>query len=108
MYIYTINLKLNIMEVYEDVKNDQNNQIFDKTPLSLGSWVITVLLVAIPLINIIMLFVWAFGGNEDERKNFARASLIWMLIGFLITICFVGCVGCAAIAGLLESGSSII
>ncbi|MBW6516185.1 MAG: hypothetical protein K0B81_06185 [Candidatus Cloacimonetes bacterium] len=42
---------------------------------------VTLLIMAIPLINIIMLFVWAFSGNINISKaNWAKASLIWTLI----------------------------
>lgn len=82
------------MEIY-------NDSAYRKEPLSVGQWILTIFLLAIPVINIIMLFVWAFGGNKDERENFAKASLIWMLLGFLMIVFFVSCVGFAAIAGAL-------
>lgn len=82
------------MEIYE------NNQQYHKEPLSVGQWVLTIFLLAIPIVNIVMLFVWAFGGNKDERENFAKASLIWMLIGIAITLVFWGCVGCVALSVL--------
>jgi hypothetical protein len=30
-------------------------------PISLGNWILTIILLAIPLVNVIMLLVWAFG-----------------------------------------------
>lgn len=89
------------MEVY-----DNNNQSVQKSPLTVGAWVITLLILAVPLLNIIMLFVWAFGGNKDERENFAKAALIWMLIGIILSIAFVSCVGCATITAF-SSGMNI-
>lgn len=47
-----------------------------------------------------MLFIWAFGGNKDERENYSKAALLWMLICIILTVCLVGCVGCAALAAL--------
>ena len=45
--------------------------------LRTGSWMLTILLLGIPLVNIIMLFVWAFGDNTNPNKrNYARASLL--------------------------------
>lgn len=40
----------------------------------------------IPLVNLIMLFVWAFGGSNPSKANFAKASLMWALIGIVFYI----------------------
>ncbi|HEX2925273.1 MAG TPA: hypothetical protein VHP38_03290 [Ruminiclostridium sp.] len=46
-----------------------------------GDWFLTILITAIPLIGLIMLFVWAFGGGANENKSsWAKAMLIWVLI----------------------------
>ncbi|TXK74397.1 hypothetical protein FU659_29630 [Paenibacillus sp. N3.4] len=51
---------------------------------------ITILLLAIPIVNIIMLFVWAFGGETNPSKaNYAKASLIWAAIGIVIYLIIV-------------------
>lgn len=53
----------------------------------LGSWVLTIFLMFIPLVNIIYLLVLAFGGsNSLAKRNYARATLIWMLVGFVLSI----------------------
>jgi hypothetical protein len=57
-------------------------------PLSLGSWVITLLLTVIPFVNIVMLFVWAFGNSPTSKKNWARAQLIFVLIGVVLMFLF--------------------
>lgn len=55
--------------------------------ISVKDWLITILLLAIPIVNIIMLFVWAFGGGTNPSKaNYAKAALIWALIGIVIYI----------------------
>jgi len=56
-------------------------------PVSVGDWMLTILIMAIPLVNLIMLFVWAFGNNSPLSKaNFAKASLIWMLICIVLSV----------------------
>jgi len=53
----------------------------------LGGWVLTVLLTFIPLVNIIYLLVLAFGaGSSIAKRNFARASLIWMVVGIILSV----------------------
>ena len=51
-----------------------------------------------------MLCIWAFGGNRDEREKFAKAALILIIIGGIISIGFIGCVGCAVISGAAAGG----
>ncbi len=68
-------------------------------PTSVGNWFLTILLLCIPLVGLIMLFVWAFGENtEPSKRNWARAQLIWMLIGIICSIVFG-----AALAGVIAS-----
>ncbi len=58
-------------------------------PMSLGDWIITLVVLAIPCVNIIMLFVWGFGqGSTTTKKNFCRAYLIFLAIGLVISIIF--------------------
>jgi len=55
--------------------------------LSVKDWIITLLITAIPLVGIIMLFVWAFGSNENPNKsNWAKALLVWTAIGIVLTV----------------------
>jgi uncharacterized membrane protein len=35
---------------------------------------------AIPVIGWIMIFVWAFTGEDESRKNYFRAILAWILL----------------------------
>lgn len=62
------------------------NQPVDK-PVSIGDWVLTIFLLCIPLVGLILLFVWAFGSNTPKSKsNFAKAQLIWILIDIIIVV----------------------
>lgn len=61
----------------------------EEPPVSVGDWMITTLLTAIPLVGFIMLFVWGFGGNVNtSKKNWARAALIWMAISVGLVLLF--------------------
>jgi hypothetical protein len=56
-------------------------------PVTIGNWLLTMLIMCIPLVNIIMLFVWGFGGTAFISKaNWAKASLIWTLIWIVLSI----------------------
>ena len=55
--------------------------------ISTKEWVLTYLIMIIPIVNVIMLFVWAFGSSENPNKaNWAKARLIWILIGLILFI----------------------
>lgn len=61
---------------------DNNN-----APVSVGEWMLTLFLTFIPLVNLIMLLVWAFSSSTSPSKaNWAKAALLWMLIFFAIGI----------------------
>ncbi len=53
-------------------------------PITVGNWVITLLLMAVPVVNLVLLFIWGFGGDAPETKsNWAKAQLIIMAIAFV-------------------------
>lgn len=54
--------------------------------MTMGEWVITLIVGAIPCVGLIMLFVWAFGNGNENRKNFCRAQLI---VSAIVTVLFV-------------------
>lgn len=56
-------------------------------PVSVGGWIGVFFLTLIPLVNLIMMLVWAFGGTSKQSlKNYARASFLMVLIAVLITL----------------------
>ena len=54
-----------------------------------ATWFFAILLMAIPLVNLIFLLVWAFGdGINPNKVTWARAALLWMGIWFVLSLCF--------------------
>lgn len=80
------------MDSLEKVQ-EQRYDNFEKTSneMTVGDWLITTLILIIPIVNIVMLFIWGFG-NPDPRRNYARASLIWMAICVVLMLIFYGVV----------------
>ena len=69
---------------------------------SIGSWILTYIIMCIPLVGLIMLFVWAFGEGTKEDptfRNWARAELVIMVIAFVLAMIAVF----AMMGGLLGS-----
>ena len=51
--------------------------------MSIGQWLVTFLLMAIPIVNIIMIIVWLTSKDENpNRKNWVLAYLIVIAISF--------------------------
>ncbi|MCL9659138.1 hypothetical protein SK066_16370 [Paenibacillus hunanensis] len=68
--------------------------------ISVKEWMITLLLLAIPLVNLIMLFIWAFGGGTNiSKSNYAKAALLWAAIWIVVYIIFFVLFGAAMFAG---------
>lgn len=66
-----------------------------------GQWIVTMLLLCIPFVNIVLLIVWAMSDTENpNRTNWAKASLIIMAIsvavGILMGIFMAGFIGSIA------------
>ena len=74
----------------------------DTSVMSVGQWMLTTLVLALPCIGLIMSFVWAFGNGNVNRKNYCRAWLIWYVIAIVLGILFSTVMG-AAFAAMMES-----
>jgi hypothetical protein len=68
-------------------------------PLTTGEWFVTLLILGLPLIGLIMYFVWGFSDGNLGRRNFCRAALIWGLI-------FIG-LGCISLVLFLVLGGTL-
>ncbi|MED1917487.1 hypothetical protein [Brevibacillus sp. DP1.3A] len=49
--------------------------------MTMKDWILVSLFMMIPIANIVLLFVWAFGSDGNlNRKNWAKAGLLLMAI----------------------------
>lgn len=70
--------------------NTYNGQDPREKPYTVGGWLLTYLILMIPIVGWIMPFVWAFGSKANKsKKNFFIASLImvaiWIIIGIALS-----------------------
>lgn len=72
-------------------------------PLSTGEWLVTLLISAIPLVGIVMMFVWAFGDGNVGRRNLYRAQLI--LAAIILSLALLVFIAMAVFGGLLAAAS---
>lgn len=72
----------------------QEIQNTNQQPMSVKDWLITLLIMAIPLVGFIMLFVYAFGDNENVNKqNWAKAQLIFIAVIVGLAVVFLSIFG---------------
>jgi hypothetical protein len=58
-------------------------------PVSIGNWILTFILLAIPLVNLIMLIVWAVGSStHPSKKTFAQAYFVLIAVAICLGILF--------------------
>ena len=75
----------------ETIQSSPVNDLPQYTPISVGEWVITIIIIAIPIVGFIMLFVWGFGSNTQPSKaNWAKAALIMIGISIVLSFLFLG------------------
>ena len=61
----------------------------DKNFVSIWFWMLAFIVMGIPILNIIMICIWAFTGENESRKNYFKASILLFLIGLALTIVLV-------------------
>lgn len=68
--------------------------------MGIGQWLLTLLVMSIPCVNIVMLFVWGFGGGSQTKANFCKAYLILLVIIIVLSLVFSMLFGAAMSAAL--------
>lgn len=71
-------------------------------PVTFGDWMLSLLLMMIPCVNIVMMFVFAFGNGKKSKSNFFKAYLVWMLISVVLSFIIIAIFG-ASMAAVMSS-----
>ena len=59
----------------------------DSKPLSMWEFTLMELIARIPVVNLVLFFVWGFSKDTNEnRKNWSRSRLIWAAISLVLSI----------------------
>ena len=66
--------------------------------MSTVEWFGTLIVLIVPILGIVLYFIWAFGsGGNPNRRNYCRAALIMMAIslalGFIFSLAFANIIG---------------
>jgi hypothetical protein len=63
----------------------------DKNHVSIWFWIGSMIVMAIPLVNLVMVLVWAFMGENESRKNYFKACIIvflfWTAVAAVLLLC---------------------
>jgi Kef-type K+ transport system membrane component KefB len=58
-------------------------------PVSVGDWVLTLIVLGVPLLNLFFLFYWALSDSTARsKKNYCRACLLFFAIGLIVSLLF--------------------
>ena len=58
----------------------------DSNYISVGKWMLMLFVTAIPIVGLIMILVWAFTGENESRKNYFKAILMWFVILVVLSV----------------------
>ena len=65
--------------------------------VSMFDWLIYLIVAAIPIVGLVMCFVWAFRGGNLNRRNYSRAALIFaaalIVLGIILGVMLRGFFG---------------
>lgn len=69
-----------------------NNIGYTPQEMTVGRWMLTMIVTSIPVVGMIMLIVWALSSSPDNRsrKNWAIAQFVWVLVLIVIVLVFGG------------------
>lgn len=66
----------------------------NQEPVSVGSWILFFILLAIPLVNIIVIIAGAVSStNNPSKRNYCRALILWLVL------CTLGAAACLVTFG---------
>lgn len=75
----------------ERMETRVNQPDTDATPvMSTRQWAISIFITCIPVVGLVMLFLWSFktGGVNGNKRNWARGMLIIIALGSVATILY--------------------
>lgn len=100
----------NYNQTYQQPYNQPYQQSYQtdsdlEEPVTFGDWMLSMIVMTIPCVNLIMMFVWAFGsGTKKSKANYFKATLVWMLIWIVLSVIMMIGLG-GAIASIIGSGN---
>lgn len=65
----------------EEVEQQSIEQPAEPPVISVKEWMITLLIMSVPIVGLVFLFIWGFGkGHHPSKTNYAKSRLLLLLI----------------------------
>ena len=61
----------------------------DKNYISIWFWIFAWIIMSIPIVNVVMICIWAFTGDNESKKNYFKAMILLFLLGVIASIILV-------------------
>ncbi|MEQ9618929.1 MAG: hypothetical protein RIG61_07115 [Deltaproteobacteria bacterium] len=62
---------------------------YDTSPMTVGDWLITMIVLGIPLVGLIMLLYWSLSSTGNlNRRNYCLATLVVVAVILLLFVIF--------------------
>ena len=65
---------------------NENGKGKDRNYVSSWCWFFAMFVMALPCLNVVMILVWALMGENQSRKNYFRALILWFLVWTLLWV----------------------
>jgi high-affinity Fe2+/Pb2+ permease len=93
----------------QEIKNDNSvSNITTNDTIGFGNWLLSMILYAIPIVNIIYVLVTIFTTKNTSKKNWAIAALIVLVISYIISFAFLYFLKTISLATLFQLYSSYV
>lgn len=80
---------------------NERQVVVNDEEVSVKEWLVSLLILLIPVVNIVMMFVWAFGSNVKKSKaNFFKAQIVYALIVSVLSFILFSTMGAFIISQL--------
>lgn len=80
-------------EWIDESELDNKNDFYDNSVMSVRQWMAVMGVMLVPVVNVVMIFCWAFSKKEltsSNKVNWARASVILFTALFIASILMAG------------------
>ena len=73
----------------KDMSEVRSTKGYDTSPMTVGDWLITMILLGIPLVGLVMLLYWSLSSTGNlNRRNYCLATLVIVAVVLLLFIIF--------------------
>lgn len=88
---------------YTQNNNYQPQADFTGNDVTMKEWLLAMFIQLVPIVNIVMIFVWAFSkSTKTSKSNFFKAQLVFTLIMSAIAI-LIAILGSTVLVGIIKS-----